>query len=202
MNKQVKVVKINEALTTICDGNNPKKYKGEIKSRKSKYDQILESTQRIKNLIKNKYKTRKSNDESNNYRDNETNVNKKPDDAFKNQFKKPLKKKFTKTQKRSKIKQKVMDNQTIEQIFKELRKSRLKNNNITNKEDLLAIFRNILNTNNIYLTNKFIKKINIKQTNLILYFLGIIKSNSTAPLPLLKNILYNFLTSNIIIIKL
>ena len=60
MNKQVKVVKINEALTTICDRNTPKKYKYESKTKKkSKYEEILESTQRIKNLIKNKYKSKR-----------------------------------------------------------------------------------------------------------------------------------------------
>jgi hypothetical protein len=195
MNKQVKVVKINEALTTICDKNKPKKYKNEFKSKKSKYDQILESTQRIKNLIKNKYKTRKSND------DEIKNSEKNQDDVFRNQFKKQVKKKtYIKTQKRSKIKQKTLDNNVIDQILTELKLSHQKHNK-TNKEDLLHIFRNILNTNNINLTNKFIKKINKKQTNIILYFLGIVNLNSRAPLPLLKNILYNFLTSDIIVIN-
>ena len=198
MNKQVKVVKINEALTTICEGKNQKKYKLESKSKKSKYDQILESTQRIKDLIKNKYKTKKGELENS----IEKNYKKKNEDIFKKQFKNPVKKKFTKTQKRSKIKQKIIDNSTIEQILRELTISYKKNNNVTKKEDLLQIFRNILNTNNITLTNKFIKKINRNQTNLILYFLGIVKINSTAPIPILKNILYNFLTSNIIIMKL
>ena len=73
---------------------------------------ILESTQRIKNLIREKYKTKKT---ENDY--NTIQTSKKSDDVFRNQFKKPIKKKFTKTQKRSKIKQKVMDNQTLTKFF-------------------------------------------------------------------------------------
>ena len=44
---------------------------------KSKYDQILESTQRIKNLIKNKYKTRKPDLESSSHTSHTSNTSHK-----------------------------------------------------------------------------------------------------------------------------
>ena len=46
----------------------------------------------------------------------------------------------------------------------------------------------------------FIKKINRRQTVLLLSILDIVNINSKAPLPLLKNLLYNYLTTDIKII--
>ena len=89
-----------------------------------------------------------------------------------------------------------MDKKTIHTIFKDISENK---NNI-NKESLIKLFRTILNTNDISLTNKFIRIINKRQTCLLLYFLQITKNNSKAPLPLLKNLLYNYLTSTIRII--
>jgi hypothetical protein len=68
------------------------------------------------------------------------------------------------------------------------------------KGNLIPMFQEIIKTNNIILTNQFIKKINKRQTILILYSVSIVKKNTKAPTPLLKNILYNYLTSSIKII--
>ena len=62
------------------------------------------------------------------------------------------------------------------------------------------MFQEVIKTNNVTLTNQFIKKINKRQTILLLYFVSIVKKNTKAPTPLLKNILYNYLTSSIKII--
>jgi hypothetical protein len=66
-----------------------------------------------------------------------------------------------------------------------------------NKDKLLNVFQKIIKTNNMFLINKFIKDINRRQLVLILYTINIIKIHTKAPTPLLKNILYNYLTSNI-----
>ena len=116
---------------------------------------------------------------------------------FKEQFK-PFKSKKTKKNIRSKIKFKSLNKNTINKIFHQINQEK-KINNI-NKENLLKIFREIINTNDINLSNKFIKIITRKQLILILSFLGIVNIKTNAPTALLKNILYNCLTSCINII--
>lgn len=65
-----------------------------------------------------------------------------------------------------------------------------------NKDKLLNVFQKIIRTNNVFLINKFIKEINRRQLVLLLYTVNIVKMNTKAPTPLLKNILYNYLTSS------
>jgi hypothetical protein len=69
-----------------------------------------------------------------------------------------------------------------------------------NKDKLINVFQKIIRTNNIFLINKFIKDINRRQLILLLYTVNIVKMNTKAPTPLLKNILYNYLTSSIKIV--
>ena len=86
----------------------------------------------------------------------------------------------------------------INNYYKEITEE--KNINLINKENLLVIFQKILFENDINLTNKFIKLINRKQLILILSSLDIVSRKTHAPIPLLKNLLYNYLTSQIKII--
>ena len=72
---------------------------------------------------------------------------------------------------------------------------------IPNK-NVLGIFQKILLSENTNHINKFIKLITRTQLILILTSLDMIKKNTRAPTPLLKNILYNFITSNIHIVVL
>jgi hypothetical protein len=190
MPKSIKVVKINE----LSKKTHKTKYK-------NKYDAMLDSSEKIRDLLKRKFQSKKNNLSI----DQVNSPIKKPIEPIKliepiqqiepknpKDFKKPQ----YRTHKRSKIKIKDMNKKTIDSIFNDI--SEQKNN--INKESLLKLFRTILTKNDISLTNKFIKIINKRQTCLLLYFLHITKNNSKAPLPLLKNLLYNYLTSSIIII--
>ncbi len=217
MPKSIKVVKIDE-----LSKKTPKtKYK-------NKYEAMLDSSEKIREILKKKFQSKKNNSFKEQFNISKQKPIEKPIQSIKpieKQIEKPIqsiesmqsikpiestqsikpiekknpkefKKPHYRTQKRSKIKIKDMDQKTIDSIFKDISE---KKNNI-NKESLLKLFRTILNTNDISLTNKFIKIINKRQTDLLLYFLHITKNNSKAPLPLLKNLLYNYLTSNIRII--
>jgi len=95
-------------------------------------------------------------------------------------------------------KKKAMTSKEINTYYKEITNE--KNINLINKENLLEIFQKILFENDINLTNKFIKLINRKQLILILSSLDIVSRKTNAPIPLLKNLLYNYLTSTIKII--
>ena len=90
---------------------------------------------------------------------------------------------------------------TSKEINTQFKKIVNKGINSATKENLLNIFQKVLLENNTVLTNKFIKLINKKQLVLILSFLDIVSLNTNAPAPLLKNLLYNYLTSTIKIIK-
>ena len=199
MPKSIKVVKINE-----LSKKTPKtKYK-------NKYDAMLDSSEKIRDLLKRKFQSKKNNsfiEQFNSPKQNPIESIKpikpiesiepiKPIESIEKKNPKHFKKPHYRTQKRSKIKVKDMNKKTIDSIFKDI--SEKKNN--VNRESLIKLFRTILNTNDINLTNKFIKIINRRQTCLLLYFLHITKNNSKAPLPLLKNLLYNYLTSSIRII--
>jgi hypothetical protein len=136
-----------------------------------------------------------------------------PETKFKNQFsptkqhpqqpqrshRRQQRQRHYKTKKQTTIKKKK--NMTIKEIniyYKEITNE--KNINLINKENLLVIFQKILFENDINLTNKFIKLINRKQLILILSSLDIVSRKTQAPIPLLKNLLYNYLTSQIKII--
>jgi hypothetical protein len=184
MPKSIKVVKINE----LSKKTHKTKYK-------NKYDGMLDSSEKIRDLLKRKFQSKKNNSSIDQF----NSPKQKPIESIKpieTKRYKEIKKPHYRTQKRSKIKIKDMDKKTIDSIFKDISE----NKNNVNKENLLKLFRTIINTNDINLTNKFIKIINRRQTCLLLYFLQIIKNNSKAPLPLLKNLLYNYLTSSIRII--
>ena len=71
-----------------------------------------------------------------------------------------------------------------------------------NKKKLLSIFKKIIIKNNNNLIKKFIKEINREQLIYILNILQLVKNDTKAPTPLLKNILYNYLTTKIKIIRL
>ena len=218
MNKRVRIVKLDDLDTAQTNTKITKKTKT-----KDKYENILKSTERIKELLKNKMKTKKKEEEEFknkfNYKKskynqnnkkfneineinqtnkkfneiNEINKNNKNNEINKNKNKNKYTNK--RTQKKSKIKTVNINKQTINYIFKKITENKY------SKENLLEVFRSIIKTDDLALTNKFITKINRKQTILLLSYLGIISINSKAPLPLLKNLLYNYLTSNIKIIK-
>ena len=99
------------------------------------------------------------------------------------------------TKMKSRTKQISYDKKTINKIYASICKK--KTIGTLNKEKLLSVFQKIIKTNNMFLINKFIKDINRRQLVLILYTINIIKIHTKAPTPLLKNILYNYLTSNI-----
>ncbi len=97
------------------------------------------------------------------------------------------------------MKFKQIDKKTINSIFKSIENGE-KINNIS-KFDLLKTFHEIIIKKNIGLSNRFINSINRQQLVVILSFLNIVNIKSTAPTPLLKNILYNCITSSINIVS-
>ena len=170
--KEIKVVKINDVIKLENKKTTSNKIYNKLISNPEKIKEYLEKKSR-KNTLLNKIKEKK----------------------FKEQFKSE---KRTKKNLKSKMKLKSLDRNTINKIFKQINNEK-KIVNI-NKENLLNLFREIIVTNNISLSNKFIKIITKKQAILILSFLGIVNLNTKAPLPLLKNLLYNCITSTINII--
>lgn len=223
--KQVKVVKIQDIIKKNNIKNNNDNLKDNIINntikaqkepnvkrtytrRKDKYKEMLNSTERIKELLQNKLKSKK-NLETNKYSESKKNLetNKEKVYQFKDQFKKiqnnkdtkdtKITHRFYKTQKKSKTKRKEINKNTINSIFKAITSTKKSE---INRENIIRIFRKILKTNNLELTNTFIKKINRRQTVLLLSILDIVNINSKAPLPLLKNLLYNYLTTDIKII--
>ena len=187
MSKRVRIVKLDD-IEENKKSNKSTKYT-KTKTR-NKYEDILNSTERIKELLKNKMKTKKKEEEEFKSQFN----NKKTKVATKaNEIKKETKQ--PRTQKKSKMKTVNINKQTINYIFKKITENKY------SKDNLIEIFKTIIKTNDSVLTNKFIIKINRKQTILLLSYLHIVSIESTAPLPLLKNLLYNFLTSNINIIR-
>ena len=188
MSKRVRIVKLDD-IEENKKSNKSNKY---TKTRtKNKYEDILNSTERIKELLKNKMKTKKKEEEEfkSQFNNKKTKVANNKANEIKKETKQP------RTPKKSKMKTVNINKQTINYIFKKITENKY------SKENLLEVFRSIIKTDDLALTNKFITKINRKQTILLLSYLGIISINSKAPLPLLKNLLYNYLTSNIKIIK-
>lgn len=75
----------------------------------------------------------------------------------------------------------------------------IETNSVSNSS-LIDTFSKVKKKNNLNITSSFIQKINRKQLNIVLLFVNMIKRPSKAPTPLLKNLLYNYLTSSIKII--
>ena len=145
----------------------------------NKLDNILSSKTKIKDILKKKIEAYETNNNN--------------EDKFKSQFlnscrtkKRPLQDKL----KRRKTQR------TIKTEFFEKVKPVIPNKNV------LGIFQKVLISENANHINKFIKLITRTQLILILTSLDMIKKNTRAPTPLLKNILYNFITSNIHIVVL
>ena len=183
MTKRVRIVKIDDLQET----HNSKKSYTKTKT-KNKYEDILNSTEKIKEILKNKMKTKKKEEEEFKNQFN----NKKSSFAVNKIKKEPPQ---PKQNKKSKMKKININKQTINYIFKKISENKY------SKDNLIEVFKTIIKTEDTVLTNKFITKINIKQTILLLSYLNIVSINSTAPQPLLKNLLYNFLTSTINIIR-
>lgn len=138
---------------------------------------ILSSKSKIKDILKKKMEAYESNKQ----------------EKFKTQFsnssrtkKKPIQDKLKRRKTHRNIKNDFFEN--VKPI-------------IPNK-NVLGIFQKILVSENPNHINKFIKLITRTQLILILTSLDMIKKNTRAPTPLLKNILYNFITSNIHIVVL
>lgn len=144
----------------------------------TKLDNILSSKSKIKDILKKKMEV---------YEDNNN------EDKFKSQFlnscrtkKRPIQDKLKRHKTHRNIKNEFFEN--VKPV-------------IPNK-NVLGIFQKVLISENVNHINKFIKLITRTQLILILTSLDMIKKNTRAPTPLLKNILYNFITSNIHIVVL
>tara|TARA_B100000787_G_C16182329_1_gene292583 strand:+ start:766 stop:1275 length:510 start_codon:yes stop_codon:yes gene_type:complete len=145
----------------------------------SVYKNLIDNPEKIKNYIEKKSR-------------------KNTDSKFKEQFKSKVVTKKTKKNIRSKIKYKSLGKNVINKIFHKINnEQQIKS---VNKVNFLKLFREIIRTNDVSLSNKFIKIINRKQLVLILSFLGVVRTKTQAPTPLLKNLLYNCITSTITII--
>lgn len=167
----IKLVKLDHGLKQDSMNNPNKKHKYSI------YKNLLENPERIKNYIEKK--SRKTNDIK-----------------FKSQFSRPLKR--TKKNLKSKMKYKSINRNMINKIFYKINNGQQIHS--VNKVNLLKLFREIIQTNDTSLSNKFIKIITRKQLIMILAFLGVVRTKTQAPTPLLKNLLYNCITSTINII--
>lgn len=69
--------------------------------------------------------------------------------------------------------------------------------NIKYKSEIINNLKDIIHKKDIYFTNKFIQNISREECIVMLHNLNMVPVNSIAPTPLLKNILYNCITSNI-----
>jgi len=170
-----------------------------IKPSSGKFNDILSSSDKIKTILKKKLEntTNSSNRHSNtNINHSNTNNISHNHDKFKAQFinRHQTKKKNNFIQDKLQRKRKTMRN--VKQDFFETPDIPI----IPNK-DVLSIFHMVIEKKHTKLTNKFIKMITRKQLILILHSLNIVKKKTKAPTPLLKNLLYNFITSTIHIIK-
>ena len=151
----------------------------------NKFDDILASKTKIKDILKKKMENYENKSESETDNTKET--------RFKTQFFNPQK-----TKKRP-IQDKLKRHKThrnIQSEFFENVKPIIPNKNV------LPIFQKVLISENTNHINKFIRLITRTQLILILTSLDMIQKNTKAPTPLLKNILYNFITSNIHIVVL
>lgn len=147
---------------------------------KSRLDDLLGSSNKIKEILKKKIQKTK-----------ETNFNLDNEETFKSQFinkcqthKKSIEERMRKNKKK-----------TMKDIKHEFFEAKTKP--VIPNKNVLSVFHSVLKKQNILLTNKFIRLITRNQLLLILSSLNIIKKKSNAPTPLLKNLLYNFITSTI-----
>ena len=111
----------------------------------------------------------------------------------------PKEKTQSKTQKVKKIGQKKLDD------FFNKKNNAIKGklNRIFNKRELIqicSIIKKCNHENNYSKIHYILRKINRNQTIQLLKIYNISKNRNKAPLPLLKNILFNYLTSNIVLI--
>jgi len=166
-----------------------------IKSSNGKFSDLLSSSDKIKTILKKKLEN-PTDSNNNNNNNNNNNCIASNHDKFKAQFinRHQTKKKNTNIQDKLQRKRKTMRN--VKQEFFDTPDRPI----IPNK-DVLSIFHTVIEKKYTKLTNKFIKMITRKQLILILHSLNIVKNKTKAPTPLLKNLLYNFITSTIHIIK-
>tara|TARA_E500000178_G_scaffold71449_1_gene69235 strand:- start:1628 stop:2122 length:495 start_codon:yes stop_codon:yes gene_type:complete len=155
-----------------------------LKPSKSKLDELLGSSEKIKEILKKKIQKPK-----------ELNFNLDNESTFRSQF-------INRCQTRKKsIEERTRKNKkkTMKDIKQEFFEAKTKP--VIPNKDVLSVFHSVIKKKNMSLTNKFIRLITRNQLLLILSSLSIVKKKSKAPTPLLKNLLYNFITSTIHIIS-
>ena len=220
MNK-VKIVKINEPISKYNRNDNDKitsKSTNKTLNNKVLFNKLLSSPKKVKQFLEKRYKKTKINKEkytphtSSNVSNTSSSSN-YSEQSFKSQFKSLNKhsqsqnvkhtnkeKKMYKSRKVSKRKYTYYSKNEVDSIFKNICEGK-KVNTMANTT-LTHVFKKIIKKNNNNLTNIFINKVNRTQTLYLLYLIQIVPMQSNAPTPLLKNILYNYLTSTIKIIRL
>jgi hypothetical protein len=152
-----------------------------ISIKTNKLDDILSSKSKIKDILKKKmevYDTKKEEYKEKN---------------FKSQFFNPPKTKRKPIQ--DKLKRRKTQRNIQSEFFENVKP-------IIPNKNVLGIFQKVLISENLGHINKFIRLITRTQLILILTSLDMTKKKTRAPTPLLKNILYNFITSNIHIVVL
>ena len=220
MNK-VKIVRINEPISKYTGRDNnqlPSKSTNKTLNNKILYNKLLSSPKKVKQFLEKRYKKTKINKEkytpklASNVSDTSGSSN-YSEESFKSQFKSVNKKtqfhnakhtnkqkKVYKSRKVSKRKYKYYSKDEVDSIFKTICEGK-KVNTMANTT-LTHVFKKIIKKNNNNLTNIFINKVSRSQTLYLLYLIQLVPMQSNAPTPLLKNILYNYLTSTIKIIRL
>lgn len=153
----------------------------------NKFDDILSSKSKIKDILKKKMENYENNRETNH--DN----NNTKETKFKTQFFNPQKTKKRPIQ--DKLKRRKTHRNIQSEFFENVKP-------IIPNKNVLPIFQKVLISEDMGHINKFIRLITRTQLILILTSLDMTKKNTRAPTPLLKNILYNFITSNIHIVVL
>jgi hypothetical protein len=161
------------------------------------FDKLLSSRDRIKEILKKKLessnKLQQHTKKNVSFAEEKLQEPRVVEERFMKQFsgfnasktkKKPIEEKI---EKRNKTRKEYFNNQ--------------QQNPLIPNKNVLTIFQHVIYKNDIPLTIKFIKTITRNQLILILCSIDIIQKNTKAPTPLLKNILYNFITSGIHIIK-
>jgi len=149
----------------------------------NKFDDILASKTKIKDILKKKMENYENKSEHDNTKET----------RFKTQFFNPQKTKKRPIQ--DKLKRRKTHRNIQSEFFENVKP-------IIPNKNVLPIFQKVLISEDMGHINKFIRLITRTQLILILTSLDMTKKNTRAPTPLLKNILYNFITSNIHIVVL
>jgi len=158
----------------------------------NKFDDILSSKSKIKDILKKKMENYENNCENKGETNHDNNNNTK-ETKFKTQFFNPQKTKKRPIQ--DKLKRRKTHRNIQSEFFENVKP-------IIPNKNVLPIFQKVLISEDVGHINKFIRLITRTQLILILTSLDMTKKNTRAPTPLLKNILYNFITSNIHIVVL